>query len=120
LVHHKKLDRWLQPGGHADGDEDVVRVASKEAEEETGLQSLRLVNSQIFDIDIHLIPRHKDVKAHFHHDIRFLFTADRSEQLVLSEESNELRWIPIEEVGFYTKNNRSIHRMILKTKLIFK
>jgi 8-oxo-dGTP pyrophosphatase MutT (NUDIX family) len=120
LVHHKKLDRWLQPGGHADGDENIISVSSKEAKEETGLSSLRLVNEDIFDIDIHQIPEHKSIKAHLHHDIRFLFQADQSEDIVVSDESNNVAWIPIEKLGFYTNNNRSIHRMILKTKLIFK
>lgn len=120
LVHHKKLDRWLQPGGHADGEENIINVSSKEAKEETGLSSLRLVNENIFDIDIHHIPEHKDVKSHLHHDIRFLFQADHSEEIVVSNESNEVAWFPLDQVAFYTNNNRSIHRMILKTKLIFK
>ncbi len=120
LVHHKKLNRWLQPGGHADGEENIFNVSLKEAIEETGLKTLKPLNNQIFDIDIHLIPKHKTVQSHYHHDIRFAFIADRSENLELSEESHEVAWIPIEDVGFLTKNNRSIHRMILKTKLIFK
>lgn len=120
LVHHKKLDRWLQPGGHADGDENIIIVSSKEAKEETGLDSLRAVNEDIFDVDIHQIPEHKGVKSHLHHDIRFLFQADQSEEIVVSNESNEVAWFPLDQVAFYTKNNRSIHRMILKTKLIFK
>src|SRR6478736_4039642 len=53
LVHHAKLNRWLQPGGHADGDVNVTRVAMREANEETGLQHLKLSSDQIFDIDIH-------------------------------------------------------------------
>jgi 8-oxo-dGTP pyrophosphatase MutT (NUDIX family) len=120
LVHHKKLDRWLQPGGHADGEENIINVTIKEGKEETGMRSLRLVNEEIFDVDIHQIPEHKGVKAHLHHDIRFLFQADQSEKIVVSHESNEVAWFPLDKVGFYTNNNRSIHRMILKTKLIFK
>lgn len=120
LVHHKKLDRWLQPGGHADGEENIINVATNEAKEETGLRTLRLVDEKIFDIDIHLIPEHNGVKAHLHHDIRFLFQADQSEKIVVSNESNEVAWFSLDEAVFYANNNRSIHRMILKTKLIFK
>lgn len=119
LVHHKKLNRWLQPGGHADGEEDIISVASKEAEEETGLKSLKLVNDNVFDLDIHLIPTHKDVKLHFHHDIRFMFTADKNERYIVSEESNELAWISLDSIHEYIGNNDSIHRMVLKTKRIF-
>ena len=120
LVHHKKLDRWLQPGGHADGDENIIEVATREAGEETGLQSISLYRNNIFDIDIHQIPKYNGIQAHFHHDIRFIFQADRNERIRVSEESNEVAWIPLEEVNNYAKNNRSIHRMILKTNLIFK
>jgi 8-oxo-dGTP pyrophosphatase MutT (NUDIX family) len=120
LVHHKKLNRWLQPGGHADGDENIIKVANKEAWEETGLNSIRLFRNNIFDIDIHQIPEHKGIPAHFHHDIRFIFKADRTERIRVSDESNEVAWVPLEEVNNYAKNNRSIHRMILKTNLIFK
>lgn len=120
LLHHKKLNRWLQPGGHADGEQNILAVSKKEAVEETGLSSLKLFNEQVFDLDIHLIPAHKGIKAHFHNDIRFLFMADRSESITVSDESNEVAWVPVDEVGKLTKNNQSIHRMILKTKLIFK
>jgi len=120
LLHHKKLNRWLQPGGHADGEENICRVSSKEAEEETGLKSLKFFNEDIFDIDIHIIPARKNIRTHYHFDIRFLFIADHSEKIVVSDESNEVAWIPIDNVSRLTKNNKSIHRMILKTKLIFK
>lgn len=120
MVHHKKLERWLQPGGHADGDENVISVAIREVAEETGLAALSLFDSNIFDLDIHLIPQHKDVKPHLHYDVRFLFTANSRLPLVASEESNQVQWIPIGQAAYYTNNHRSIHRMILKTNLIFK
>lgn len=120
LVHHKKLNRWLQSGGHADGDEEVLTVATKEAREETGLNTLKLTEDKIFDIDIHLIPRHRNIQAHYHYDIRFLFVANLTENYVVSDESNELKWIPLDQINHYTGNNDSIQRMVLKTKLIFK
>lgn len=120
LVHHKKLNRWLQPGGHSDGDENVISVAMKEAQEETGLKSLRLYSDKIFDIDIHLIPSYRTVNAHFHYDIRFLFVGEASEDFVISEESNSLDWIWLNKIQNVVGNNDSIHRMVFKTKLIFK
>src|SRR5690606_32461103 len=65
LTHHRKLDRWLQLGGHADGDRDLARSALREAEEESGLSGLRVVPG-IFDLDRHMIPEHKGVPAHWH------------------------------------------------------
>ena len=120
LVHHKKLNRWLQPGGHADGDENIVAAAMKEAREETGLKSLSLINESIFDLDIHLIPNYKNVKAHFHYDIRYIFTASKIESYVISDESNNLAWIELDEIQKVSSNNNSMRRMVLKTKLIFK
>ena len=52
LMHHRKLNKWLQLGGHADGDSDILAVALKEAQEESGITSIEPVNNRIFDIDI--------------------------------------------------------------------
>src|SRR3954471_11521401 len=68
LTHHAKLNKWLQPGGHADGDEDIVRVSHREATEESGLTSLQLISPAIFDLDIHTIPQRKDFPEHLHYD----------------------------------------------------
>ena len=119
LTHHKKLNRWLQPGGHADGMEDIHEVAFKEGSEETGLSSLIFHYNDIFDIDIHQIPAHAGVQAHFHYDIRFLFMADKNEPLQISDESHDLAWIPISEIAEMTGDNHSILRMSAKLLRLF-
>lgn len=119
LTHHKKLNRWLQLGGHADGETDIVKVSTKEALEESGLSSLELVSESLFDIDIHTIPARKSDPEHLHYDIRMLFTADENEPFTVSSESNNLGWISLEELGYYSQNNESILRMAEKTKMLF-
>jgi 8-oxo-dGTP pyrophosphatase MutT (NUDIX family) len=114
LTHHAKLNKWLQPGGHADGDENVMRVALREAEEETGLKNFKLVTSEIFDLDIHLIPARKDFPEHYHYDIRFLFIASKDEPLVITEESHDLGWKKISDIEMLTGNNPSMVRMAKK------
>ena len=101
LVHHAKLNRWLQPGGHADGETDVVNVALREAREETGVQLLTLVYDTIYDLDIHPIPARADFPGHDHYDVRYLFMASMEEPLVVSEESHDVRWIPLVELERY-------------------
>ena len=100
LVQHAKLKKWLQPGGHADGDENVFAVALREAQEETGLTNLEVAGSTFFDIDIHPIPerQHPPFPRHDHYDVRFLFVADDQEPLLISDESTDLRWVPAAEL----------------------
>lgn len=115
LVHHAKLNKWLQPGGHADGDENVVNVATREVNEETGLTNLTLLVPEIFDLDIHPIPARKDFPEHLHYDIRFAFIASQQEQLKISDESHDLKWVRLTKVPDLTQNNPSILRMVRKT-----
>lgn len=110
LTHHAKLNKWLQPGGHADGDENILAVAMREAEEETGLKKFNILHSGIFDIDIHTIPARKDFPEHLHYDIRFLLEANRDDELVISEESHDLRWFPLNDLETLT-DNTSMLRM---------
>ncbi|PWK28367.1 8-oxo-dGTP pyrophosphatase MutT (NUDIX family) [Arcicella aurantiaca] len=113
LTHHRKLDKWFQTGGHCDGDADVLNVALKEAQEETGLSDIQVISSDIFDIDIHEIPERKGVPAHLHYDVRFLLEADINEPLTISSESTDLAWVAISEVQKLNDSD-SIMRMVLK------
>lgn len=118
MTHHAKLNRWLQPGGHADGDEHVAGVALKEALEETGMEGLTLFSEEIFDLDIHVIPERKGVPEHEHFDIRYLIKTDRNTPFQISEESNDLAWLPLDKVAEETDANNSILRMVEKTRKI--
>ena len=115
LMHHRKLDKWLQPGGHADGDTNLAGVALREAHEESGLTSLRLLRSDIFDVDVHPIPARGTEEAHLHYDVRYLITAHPQEALSPNGESKGFAWIPLSEVEELTTANPSILRMLNKT-----
>lgn len=113
LTHHAKLDIWIQPGGHADGHSDVLAVARKEADEETGLDPLELVSSEIFDLDIHGIPARKSDPAHLHFDVRFAFRHSGDGRFTVTEESHDLAWVPLDRLSDYTEEI-SLHRMARK------
>ena len=111
LTHHRKLGRWLQPGGHCDGDPDTLAVALREAREESGLE-VRALDESIFDVDVHPIPAHEDEPTHHHFDVRFLVRAE-DDRYRVSEESRALAWVPAEEVGSLT-DRESVLRMARK------
>ena len=113
LTHHRKLGRWLQLGGHADGDRDLARVALREAREESGLGDL-VVEPAIFDLDRHWIPEHKGVAAHWHYDVRFVVYADGDEAYTVSEESHDLAWRRIAELAVEAGTDPSVQRMARK------
>jgi len=98
LHHHRKLDRWLQFGGHCDGDENLPRVAQREALEESGIEGLILASPRPFDLDIHEIPARATEPVHFHYDVRYVLIAPENATFVTSEESHELRWFTPEEM----------------------
>ena len=113
LTHHRKLGRWLQLGGHADGDKDLARVALKEAEEESGLTGLR-VEPAIFDLDRHWIPEHKTVPGHWHYDARYIVRAGADETFAVSDESHALAWREIASVADDADLDESLRRMARK------
>ena len=113
LTHHKKLDKWLQLGGHCDGNTNVLAVAIKEAQEESGILGIKAIQSDIFDISVHLIPENKKEKAHYHYDIRFLLGVVTDEHVVVSDESHDLAWISKDRYCLPT-NEISVIRMFDK------
>jgi len=114
LTHHAKLDRWLQPGGHADGDADLARVALREAGEETGVPGLQLASRAIFDLDRHPIPARKSDPDHLHWDVRYLVQAGSDEGFVVSAESHALAWRDIRAVAQDEGIDASLRRMARK------
>ncbi|MBC8008659.1 MAG: NUDIX hydrolase [Burkholderiales bacterium] len=114
LTHHRKLDKWFQLGGHADGDLDLAAVALREAREESGLTRVRLVRDTLFDLDRHWIPARTGEPAHWHYDLRFLIEADPAEPLVITPESKDLAWVEIARMADYNAQE-SMLRMARRT-----
>ena len=114
LTHHRKLDLWLQLGGHADGDLDLAAVALREAREESGLASVRPLDTTLFDVDRHWIPDRPTEPGHWHYDLRFFFVADPAEPLVITPESKALAWVNLDRLSHYT-TEASLIRLARRT-----
>lgn len=124
FLHHAKLNRWLQPGGHLDeADISPAQGAIREAQEETGITRLALdagLKEDIFDVDIHSIPLHNNEPAHLHYDLRYLVMSHETTtaRLKISDESTGFRWISLEDVA--TQFEPSLARMANKTLQLIK
>lgn len=110
LTHHRKLGMWLQLGGHADGERDLMIAALKEAEEESGLTGLH-IEPGIFDLDRHRIPEHKGVPEHWHYDVRYVVRAAANEAYIVSDESHDLAWRKIGDLAGSPDADASVRRM---------
>jgi len=113
LTHHKKLNIWIPTGGHSDGETDPLSIAIREGFEETGLK-LTPYNIEPFYLDIHLIPKYKEVKEHKHFDYTYIFYPTYHENFTVSDESFNLKWIPIDRIEEYTKEE-NVLKMAKKT-----
>ncbi len=98
LHHHAKLKRWLQFGGHCDGDGNLAHAAWRECQEESGIDEL-FIFPQVIDVDIHEIPAIEEEPAHDHLDIRFLVMTSGNNQPVVSRESRDVRWFGLSELN---------------------
>jgi 8-oxo-dGTP pyrophosphatase MutT (NUDIX family) len=99
LLHHRRLDRWLQPGGHGEGEVEPRLIALREIEEETGLAASDLEpfpDERILDVDVHRIPARPGEPEHAHLDLRYGFVARERASPRLSHESRALRWVPLD------------------------
>lgn len=101
LNHHKTMGKWVQTGGHIDYDETPYEAAYREATEESGLEKLIPLSKEIFKLGIFTFPPGKDGGEHLHFDIRYLFTAE-TEEFKVSEESNDLKWVNMEDLASYS------------------
>ena len=102
LTHHRKLNRCLQLGGHADGQTNALEVALKEATEESGIENIQALSEALFDVDIHQIPERNHEPAHFHYDARFALQVTDSDSFTVSDESHALAWVPISDMANHT------------------
>ena len=118
MTHHKTINKWLQLGGHSDGENDLLKVALREATEESGLRRFEVLDKTIFDLDIHKIQKVGSDSSHFHYDVRFLLEADpEKEPIIVSKESYDVAWVPIGNV-LRLNPEKSIHRMVNKTMVL--
>lgn len=112
LTHHRKLGRWLQLGGHVDGDARIEQACLREAREESGMQRFTMVpwsGDELvpLDLDVHQIPARTDADgrvepAHLHWDVRFLLRAAPGQRLQISAESNRLEWVDVDRLHEHT------------------
>lgn len=113
MTLHAKLGRWLQLGGHADGETDALAVACREAGEESGLD-VTPASPEPIDVDIHAIPPHGGDPAHFHYDVRFVLLAEVGVPLA-TEESLRLEWVPLDRLAALT-TEESVLRLAAKCR----
>lgn len=114
LTHHRRLDLWVQLGGHVENEREMIAASLREAREESGLDDITASGMGIFDLDIHEIPERPGEPRHLHYDIRYLFFADRGKDLTVSDESRALAWVELERVVELTREE-SVLRMVRKT-----
>lgn len=119
LLHHRKLDRWLQPGGHGDpGETTGEEVALREALEESGIRGLRLhpAAPRPLDVDVHDIPARGSEPAHEHLDLRYLVVAPEGSAVAPDlAELHEVRWVPWHEVDALGPD-RGLRRALAKAR----
>ena len=102
MVYHKIYDSWSWTGGHADGDEDLLSVALREAREETGLENVRAVTGDIYSLEVLTVDGHEKrgeyVPSHLHLNVTYLLTADERDELKICEAENSgVAWFTLEE-----------------------
>tara|TARA_B100001079_G_scaffold66116_1_gene56284 strand:- start:79 stop:675 length:597 start_codon:yes stop_codon:yes gene_type:complete len=116
VMLHKKLNIWLQPGGHADGEGYLCNVSYREAFEETGIKNLTLSTPAI-DCDVHRIPKFGDEEEHYHFDVTYLLLAPETAKIKRNHESTDMRWVTLEQLEMLTKEERLLRLARVGLKL---
>lgn len=122
MIHHNIYNSWGWTGGHADGNSNLIKVALKEAQEETGIKHVKPIINDICSIDILPVNAHikrgKYVASHLHLSVAYLLEADENEKLVIKiDENSDVKWIDIDEI-FEVSNED--HMKVIYKKLIEK
>lgn len=122
MVHHNLFNAWAWPGGHADGDSNMLNVAIKEVIEETGVKNLTPLTDKIISLNIIAVKGHmknnKYVSPHLHLSTAYLLSADENEKLIVkSDENSNVQWIPIADLESYITES---HMMEIYKKIISK
>ncbi len=122
MIYHNIYDSWAWTGGHADGEENLLALALKEAKEETGLKNIHVISEDIVSLDILSVVEHyKDdayVPPHLHLSVAYVFQADEKEALSIKEDENSgVKWILISELEEYVKE---AHMIPIYNKIIEK
>ena len=113
LIRHRRLDRWLQPGGHIEPvDATLVSALVREMKEETGLTDLAPEQPELFDVDVHTVPPYGGQPAHRHYDLRFHLMT-RSADLGVSEDVDGAAWVALDDVEHWT-DDQSVLRTVRK------
>jgi 8-oxo-dGTP pyrophosphatase MutT (NUDIX family) len=116
LHHHRRLERWLQMGGHVESEETVLQAALREGAEESGLRDLQMMSHGVFDIDVHEIPAAKGEPEHLHFDIRYVVRTSQPESIMIDRaESNELAWFELDR-AILQMNEAASTRAVLKIR----
>ena len=126
MVHHNIFNAWSLAGGHADGEEDLLSVAVKEVEEETGVKNVAPTTSDIIALDILPVLGHMKkgqyISAHLHLSVVYLLEVDEQEPLkVKTDENSDVKWIPIDKVVKCSNEphmQKVYHKIISKLKFV--
>lgn len=113
MIYHNQMDSWVWPGGHADGNSDLLEVAMQELKEETGLTKATPITKDIFSLEVFCMNSHrkkgKYIACHLHLDTTFLIEADESEKIrIKADENKDVKWVPLEEVTKLTSQPHMI------------
>ena len=119
LHHHRRLNRWLQMGGHLEPGEDPAEAALREGAEESGLHDLSLVADAIADLDVHRIPEGRGEPEHRHYDVRYIALTQSADSIAAdARESNALMWFDLDRAAALMRGEESL-RVIQKIRRLF-
>lgn len=119
MIHHNIYNSWSWTGGHTDGEKNFLEVAIREAQEETGVQTIKVLSDGIFSLDVLPVPAHIKkgvyVSAHLHLSVAYLFEVDEHQKLTMKPDENSgVQWIKIEELDQYVDNEPDMLKLYKK------